>query len=364
MMFGGIFRDKRVIVTGHTGFKGSWLTTWLSMLGAKVYGYSNSLLNERDNYQASRVSSLAETRLGDVRDLQGLRTFFFDVQPDFAFHLAAQTLVLTSYQDPVETFSTNVMGSTNFLEVVRQTPSLRVAINVTSDKCYDNRELVRGYVESDALGGRDPYSASKGATEIITSSFIRSYFSDGDSCNVGSGRAGNVVGGGDWSPNRIVPDLFKALQTAGFLEIRNPNAVRPWQHVLEPLSGYLLLAARLHQSKLFQGAWNFGPEPGNHRSVADLVKAFSLKLAESNMTIETKTDSRPGPYEASQLRLDISKSMRELEWRPVLNFSETIDFTVQGYLDQIENRDLLECRQQQISLYTRMATQLGLQWAL
>jgi CDP-glucose 4,6-dehydratase len=360
MSFGDIYKGKKVLITGHTGFKGSWLAIWLKHLGAEVYGYALAPASGDDNFVKARLDTRIVHREGDVRDGAALTRFFQEVSPDFAFHLAAQPLVLLSYSDPVNTFETNLMGVVNFFEAVRKTPAVKVAVNVTSDKCYDNREWVWGYRESDPMGGKDPYSASKGCAELITSSYLNSYFKD-SVCKIASARAGNVIGGGDWAQDRIIPDYFRARRQGGKLLLRNPFATRPWQFVLEPLSGYLRLgAALLSGEEKFAGGWNFGPEDSANYSVLELIaKIIALDPRGGYEVLENLTK----PHEATFLKLDISKAVNLLKWRPTLSFDETVRFTVDGYNDD-ENADVYACRVEQILRYTASAEAKGIEWAI
>lgn len=350
-LFGGLYQGKRVLVTGDTGFKGSWLSIWLREMGAEVYGYALPPKTELDNFVQCGLDRLVHHRDGDVRNREDLIAFFQKVQPHLAFHLAAQPIVLDSYQDPHYTFETNMMGVVNFFEAVRQTPSVKVAVNITSDKCYQNNEWVWGYRETDPMGGHDPYSASKGCSELITQSYIRSFFSVDGTCNVASARAGNVIGGGDWAPYRIVPDFFRAVKERKPLIIRNPEAVRPWQHVLEPLGGYLLLGSKLWSGgKRFSGGWNFGPVETNHATVRELIEAL---INISGMGAYQAPEMQDQPHEANLLKLDISKANTVLKWKPVLNFTQTVDFTASGYLEQLKSADnMLAHRNYQIKTYT------------
>jgi len=362
MSFLDVYKGKKVIITGHTGFKGSWLAMWLKHLGAEVYGYALAPYSEMDNFVTSKLSTEIHHMEGDVRDGTELKSYFQEVQPDFAFHLAAQPLVLLSYKDPVDTFSTNMMGVVNFFEAVRATPSVKAAINVTTDKCYDNREWVWGYRENDPMGGKDPYSASKGCSELITSSYLESFFKAEGTCNIASGRAGNVIGGGDWALDRIIPDYFRAIQQGVQLEIRNPYATRPWQHVLEPLSGYLNVGQELYlQGKSFSGGWNFGPEDMSNYSVQELIDKMQLLDARGGYTIPENTEKL---HEANLLKLDISKASNYLKWKPVLSFDETVKFTLDGYLVDLEaTSDTYQSRIDQISQYCELAASKGINWA-
>lgn len=361
MSFYNCYKGKKVLLTGHTGFKGSWLAIWLKELGADVYGYALAPYSKADNFVTCNLVNEITHLEGDVRDAKKLKDYFNQVQPDIAFHLAAQPLVLLSYQDPVGTFGTNLMGVVNFFEAVRGTPSVKVAVNITSDKCYDNKEWVWGYRENDAMGGKDPYSASKGCAELITASYMHSFFKEEGTCLVASGRAGNVIGGGDWAVDRIIPDYFRAVKDRKKMILRNPEATRPWQHVLEPLSGYLALGAKLLlEGKKYTGGWNFGPEDMANYSVKELIDKILL-LDNSGGYIIPEQYERP--HEAILLKLDISKSVNYLEWRPVLNFNETVEFTLSGYkADLSENKNILQSRINQIKEYSFKAIEKKIAW--
>jgi CDP-glucose 4,6-dehydratase len=361
MNFNNIYSGKKVLLTGHTGFKGSWLAIWLKELGAEVYGYSLPPYSDMDNFVTSGLINQVHHFVGDVRDGDKLKKYFAKVQPDIVFHLAAQPLVLLSYNDPVGTFETNLMGVVNFFEAVRNTTSIKVAINVTSDKCYDNKEWVWGYRENDPMGGKDPYSASKGCAELITNSYIHSFFNHSH-CLVASARAGNVIGGGDWAKDRIVPDYFRAVKAGKKLTIRNPHATRPWQHVLEPLSGYLCLAAALYEKgSKYTGGWNFGPEDSANYTVKELID--KMLLIDDSGGYEIPVDSIK-PQEAAFLKLDISKAVNQLLWRPALTFDETVAFTVEGYKDDLSGKDIYSKRIKQIITYCDRAKQKRLEWVI
>lgn len=361
MAFENVYKGKKVLITGHTGFKGSWLSIWLMELGATVYGYSLAPYSDMDNFVTTGLQTRLNHVEGDVRDGKALQAYFQQVQPDFAFHLAAQPLVLLSYRDPVGTFDTNLMGVVNFFEAVRATPSVKAAVNVTTDKCYDNKEWVWGYRENDPMGGKDPYSASKGCAELITGAYLASFFSAAGSCNIASARAGNVIGGGDWAADRIVPDYFRAFKNKEKLEIRNPEATRPWQHVLEPLSGYLNLAAALFsKGKSYSGGWNFGPEDMGNYSVKELIENF-IKLGDTGEYRVPEIQEKQ--HEAMLLKLDISKAVNLLNWKPALSFTETVELTLQGYLDDLNGRDNYQNRLEQINLYTSKAAAKDILWA-
>jgi CDP-glucose 4,6-dehydratase len=325
-IFNDTYRGRRVVVTGDTGFKGSWLAIWLLELGAEVYGYALPPRSEQENFHECRLAQHIHHTDGDVRDLAALREFFRSARPEFAFHLAAQPLVLKSYRDPIETFSTNVMGTANFLECVREQASLRAAVVVTTDKVYENHGLGVPFKESDRLGGKDPYSASKACAELVTSSYISSFASEG-MCHVATARAGNVIGGRDWCEYRLVPDIFRSVLQEQKVIIRNPQSVRPWQHVLEPLAGYLLIAATLAADTRATGAWNFSPLAVNHVTVEVLTKKVLAALGKG----EYEVVQAPSDHEAKVLILDSARSQEVLGWRPILSLDETVRFTVDGY---------------------------------
>ena len=331
--FAGVFRDKRVLVTGHTGFKGSWLSIWLNELGAKVIGFALTPELKKANFVAAKLSNKIVDIRGDIRDFTKLFAVFNKFQPEFVFHLAAQPLVTRSYLEPRPTYQTNLLGTVNLLEAVRLTKSVKVIVNVTSDKCYQNREWVWGYRESDSLGGYDPYSSSKACAELITAAYRQSFFNPEQikkhRVALASARAGNVIGGGDWASDRIIPDCIKALQQGSTIQIKNPSAVRPWQHVLEPLSGYLLLAAQLYQQPdRYSEAWNFGPEQSSIITVKGLVEKV-INCWGSGHWKDLSASSKF--HETKVLSLDISKATRYLGWKPRLNLDQTIKLTVDWY---------------------------------
>lgn len=357
-LFGGVYRNKRVLITGDTGFKGSWLAIWLKELGAEVFGLGLPPKTKRDNFVICGLDKSIIHKEIDIREYDKLFQFFQEVNPEFVFHLAAQPLVLESYKDPKSTFESNVLGTVNVFECVRQTKAVKVLINVTSDKCYKNVESLWGYRETDPMGGKDPYSASKGAAEIVASSYIDSYFSEEGTCNVASVRAGNVIGAGDWAENRIIPDFFRALISGAPIELRYPKATRPWQHVLEPLSGYLLLGKKLHtDGKVFSGGWNFGPniiEPHTVGDVVEILNSFSRNQTE---VIHKSSEF----HEATLLTLDTTKARKFLGWSSTLDYKKTIEMTAKGYLFDIENplSDFKNNRIEQIKKYTELITWNG-----
>ena len=304
---------KRVLLTGHTGFKGGWLALWLTELGADVHGYALAPASQPAFFDVCNVGErLASSVIADVRDADAMASAMHAAQPDVVLHLAAQPLVRHSYAVPVETYATNVMGVVNLLEAVRSTPTVKAVVNVTTDKCYENREWLWPYRENEAMGGADPYSSSKACAELVTSAYRRSFLAP-LGIHVASARAGNVIGGGDWAVDRLVPDFLRVLDAGERLLIRSPNATRPWQHVLEPLSGYLLLAEMLYtQGADFAEGWNFGPEDADVRSVEWIVQ----QLCSGSPGASWECDARTHPHEATQLKLDSSKAKAKLGWRP------------------------------------------------
>jgi CDP-glucose 4,6-dehydratase len=349
-LFSDTYKNKKVLVTGDTGFKGSWLCIWLKELGAEVYGYSLPALTPQDNFITTHLKDQVYHTDGDVRDKKQLQDYFNEVKPDIAFHLAAQPLVIDSYNDPHYNFETNLMGTVNFFEAVRNCPSVKVAINVTTDKCYQNNEWVWGYRENDPMGGDDPYSASKGCSELITNSYLKSFFSKDHSAHIASARAGNVIGGGDWADNRIIPDMMRAYKNNAISNIRNPHSVRPWQFVLEPLSGYLKLGEKLLTGgKTYSGGWNFGPSAYENYSVADVVAEVKKIIP----AIKIETPKQTGKlHEAGLLKLDITKAVNQLNWQPKLNFTETVRFTIEGYLQESNaSNNIYNSRVEQIKAY-------------
>jgi CDP-glucose 4,6-dehydratase len=334
MMFGNAYAGKRVFVTGHTGFKGSWLCLWLERLGATVTGFALPPSTDPSLFVQAGVAGGMRHIEGDVRDAAALEQALAEAAPDFVFHLAAQPLVLDSYAAPAETFAINVGGSINLMEAIRRTGTRAAVVMVTTDKVYLNREWEHGYRENDALGGHDPYSASKAAMEIAVSSWRDSFFAPARAAEHGvlmaSARAGNVIGGGDWSANRLVPDLVRALPGNQPPELRNPQSLRPWQHALEPLGGYLLLASRLAApgGEAFAGAWNFGPLPTDVRNVGELACAMLERWGRPGWSAVSDPDA---PHEAGLLRLSIDRAVARLGWRPVWDFARTVERTAGWY---------------------------------
>jgi CDP-glucose 4,6-dehydratase len=325
------WRGRRVFVTGHTGFKGSWLALWLKRLGAEVVGYSLPAATEPSMFEVAGVGAEIESVMGDVRDLEHLRATMQAARPEIVLHLAAQSLVHHGYRHPVETFGTNVMGTVNVLEAARTIPSLRSMVVVTTDKCYENRELTRGYRESDRLGGHDPYSSSKACAELVTSAYRSSYFTgeDGNHPVIATARGGNAIGGGDWGEDRLIPDLVTGFVNGTSVAIRNPTAVRPWQHVLELLSGYLSLAERMTEDgAAYAGGWNFGPNAAEARPVSWVVEHIRSLWGEG---ATWQMDAAEHPHEANFLSLDATKAMDLLDWRPRLRLETALEWTVDWY---------------------------------
>ena len=352
------WRGKRVLVTGHTGFKGSWLCLWLLELGARVMGYALPPYTERDNYvQCGLERQIVEVR-GDISDYVRLEKTFLEFQPEIVFHLAAQPLVRRSYQEPRQTYQTNVMGTLNVLEAARKAGSVHSAVMITTDKCYENRGGSRGYREEEPMGGYDPYSSSKGCAELLIASYRRSfcrYGGTGESeMAVASARAGNVVGGGDWSQDRLIPDCVRAIEAGQPVRLRNPEAVRPWQFVLEPLGGYLLLAERLwSEPESFVGGWNFGPDPKQMATVETMARA--LTDAYGAGTVECRAEAQ-APHEDQILLLDSTKAGERLGWRPRLILEETLEWTAEWYRDYRRNAPLEICRRQLNDFVSRRET--------
>ena len=326
-----MYKNKNVVVTGHTGFKGSWLVAWLKQMGALVTGIALDPPSIPSHYDASKLGEGIQDHRIDIRNVGAIEQAIVEAKPDFLFHLAAQPIVGASYDDPIETWTTNVMGTINVLEALRKIQHNCSAVIITSDKCYDNVEWEWGYRENDTLGGPDPYSASKGAAELAIRSYVKSYFSGEDNLvRIASARAGNVIGGGDWAENRIVPDCVESWSKNEIVELRNPHSTRPWQHVLEPLGGYLQLGALLSQNHHLHGeAFNFGPQAQQNHSVLELVKQMSRRWSEVRWA-----ECEPQPsqfYESGLLKLNCDKALHFLNWHAVLNFEETVALTADWY---------------------------------
>jgi CDP-glucose 4,6-dehydratase len=358
------FYGKTVLVTGHTGFKGAWLTAWLRQLGANVVGVALDPLTTPSHFVAARLADdITDLRI-DIRDKTSLEEVVVAAQPDFLFHLAAQALVRKSYDDPIDTWQTNVIGTLNVLEALRLIKKPCAAVLITSDKCYDNVEWVWGYRETDAMGGPDPYSASKGAAELAIKSHIKSYFPKESSLvRVASARAGNVIGGGDWSVDRIIPDCVKAWSTNNTVELRNPHSTRPWQHVLEPLSGYLTQAIALAQRPALHGeSFNFGPPAQQNHSVLELVEQMALHWEQVRWLDISK--STTGPYESGLLKLNCDKALHHLDWRAMMGFEDTVRMTSEWYKAYYQKPEQIsKVTRLQIDAYTEIARREGVAWA-
>ncbi len=367
-MFKGIFKKKKILITGNTGFKGSWLSLWLNEMGAQVYGYSIDIPTSPSLFLELKLNQRIEHKQGNVCNYEELSNEILTIQPDFIFHLAAQSIVSRSFQSPVETFKTNVIGTANVLECVKKIEKKCVVVIVTSDKCYRNDEWIYGYRETDYLGGHDPYSASKAAAELVFHTYYESFFKTNKFVRMASARAGNVIGGGDWTLNRIVPDCFRAWSESKSVEIRNPHSTRPWQHVLEPLSGYLHLAYHLSISDQFHGqSYNFGPRFQENVNVQDLIRYLAEEWSRH-------ASVQPDPYyfvkptgnfhEAGLLKLCIDKATGELKWFPVLPVELTTKYTAQWYWGFYNGGSPYEITKNQLNEYMSEAKKLNIEWSL
>ena len=351
------WRDKRVLVTGHTGFKGGWLSLWLQSMGAQVTGYALAPPTQPSLFEAAHVAQGMTSVIGDIRDLPKLLEAFAHCRPDVVIHMAAQPLVRYSYQNPVETYATNVMGTVHVLEAVRSTPGIKALVNITTDKCYENQEWEWGYRENEPMGGYDPYSNSKGCAELVSSAYRSSYFNASKYAQHGVAmatvRAGNVIGGGDWAQDRLIPDILSAFEQRRPVRIRNPHAIRPWQHVMEPLSGYLTLAERLYtDGPRFAEAWNFGPNDEDAKPVGWIVEKMAA-LWGSDAQWHIDTDEHP--HEAHYLKLDISKARSRLNWHPKLRLADTLPLITEWAKQHHHGSDMRALTLAQIEAYQALS---------
>ena len=366
LMFGGIFKGKKVLITGNTGFKGSWLSIWLHKLGAEVHAVSVDVPTEPSNFRELNLESRINHTFLDIREFNAISDLISAVKPDFIFHLAAQSIVSTSYKDPLRTIGTNILGTSHVLESLRLLNHECVAVIITSDKCYDNVEWVWGYKETDRLGGKDIYSGSKGGAELVFNSYYHSFFrNENSNVKLATARAGNVIGGGDWAQDRIVPDCVRSWSKGEAVTIRNPYATRPWQHVLEPLSGYLTLALTLHEGKIGNGeSFNFGPPSEQNvnvqKLIEDLSKHWNFNNKNDSFSI-VKTDSF---HEAGLLKLNCDKALFHLNWKPVLNYEQLITFVGKWYYKYYKGQtDMFDYTIRQIEEYQIAAKEVGLTWS-
>ena len=343
--------NKKVFITGHTGFKGAWLSIWLQNYGAKLRGYSLPPNTSNNLFDITNVADGMDSIIGDIRDLDCLKKNIIEFEPDVVIHMAAQPLVRLSYKDPVDTYSTNVMGTVNLLESVRFTSSVKAVVNVTTDKCYENYEWVWGYRENEPMGGYDPYSNSKGCSELVTSAYRRSFFGRDSGVSLASARAGNVIGGGDWSDDRLIPDALKAFEESLPVTIRNPLAIRPWQHVLEPIAGYLTLAEKLYiYGDTFAEAWNFGPKDNDVKPVGEIMDYLVQYWRNPATWVVDETEQ---PHEAQLLKLDISKALSRLAWEPKWNLTEALDNVIQWHQAWMDGSNMQRVTLKQISDYEK-----------
>lgn len=347
------YANKKVLVTGHTGFKGSWLCSWLLALGAKVYGYSKDVPTSPSMYALSGMEKFVESYVGDILDREMLSRTISVIKPDIMFHIAAQPIVLLAHENPFQTFETNVMGTASVLEALRQLENPCSLVSITSDKSYMNKEWVWGYRETDELGGKDPYSASKAGAEMVLRAYHNTYFSQDSSKRVAVARAGNIIGGGDWAHSRIIPDCIRAWERKQAIIIRSPQSVRPWQHVMEPIYGYLLLAQNLYGENKFNGeAFNFGPSPMDYKDVFSLVKTFSSIIVNKGFPASVLVSENNEFNEAGLLKLNCEKALAWLKWKPILAIDEALECTASWYCDGYWNKtNIMELTQKQIAAF-------------
>jgi CDP-glucose 4,6-dehydratase len=343
---------RRVLLTGHTGFKGAWLALWLQALGARVTGFADGVPTDPSLYELARVAEGMENVTGDIRDPEAVAAAAAGCEPEVVIHMAAQPMVRRSFVEPRATYETNVMGTVNLLEAARAVPGVRVVVNVTSDKCYENREWDWGYRENEPMGGHDPYSSSKGAAEIVTAAYRRSFFSAPGGACLASARAGNVIGGGDWGKDRLVPDVMRAVLAQETVRVRNPNAIRPWQHVINPLSGYLVLCQTLWDDPELAGGWNFGPADEEAQPVGHLVERLAELWPER---VRWAVDDGPHPHEAHYLKLDSSRARGHLGWRPLAPLDEGLAATADWYREYEAGSDMRQVTLGQLATFTGSA---------
>ncbi len=349
------WKGKRVFITGHTGFKGGWLSLWLQALGAEVTGFALDPATDPNLFSSAQVGQGMCSIIGDIRDHAALSAALTEAKPEIVVHMAAQPLVRYSYHHPVETYQTNVMGTVHLLEAVRSSDSVNSVLVVTSDKCYENRERKQGYREDEAMGGFDPYSSSKGCAELVVAAYRKSFFDQGRRIAIATARAGNVIGGGDWSEDRLIPDMVRAFSSAQCVSIRNPGAVRPWQHVLDALHGYLLLLERMYENPgRFSGAWNFGPEDHDARDVGWIVARFADYWGDAHWQIEQDAENL---HEAGLLTLDCSKARNKLNWHPVLTLEQTLAWIADWYHGFYDGADITAISSEQLALFQSRVVQ-------
>ena len=352
-MNSNFWKNKKVLLTGHTGFKGSWLSIWLKKLGVELVGFSKDIPTKPSLFEIAKVSEGMTSITGNIEDFTAIQKVLKENKPEIVIHMAAQSLVRKSYEEPINTFATNVMGTVNLLQAVKTTGNTRVLINITSDKCYENNGTEKVFSENSPMGGYDPYSSSKGCAELVTSSFRDSFFNlkefERHGCSLSSVRSGNVIGGGDWAKDRLIPDIMNSISKRIPTQIRNTRSIRPWQFVLEPLFGYLILAQRMwEEGKEFSEPWNFGPDETDCKSVKWILEKISKELDDG---FSWKEDTRDNPHEAKMLKLDCNKAKKRLGWKTKLDVNETIEWTVNWYKEYFKNSDMKEYTENQIDKF-------------
>lgn len=356
-MNAGFWRGKKVLVTGHTGFKGSWLSLWLHQLGAEVTGFALEAPTEPSLFKLSDLESKIRSVIGDIRDAKVTAAVVEQSQPEIVIHMAAQTLVLRSYEDPVESYMSNVIGTANVFEAIRQCVSVKTIVNITTDKCYENKEWPWGYRENEAFGGHDPYSSSKACAELVTTTYRKCFFAQ-SGVQLASARSGNVIGGGDWADNRLIPDVLRSISAGKSVVIRSPKAIRPWQHVLEPLAGYLQLAEKLHgeNGEHYAEGWNFGPYDNDAQPVEWVLDKLCNKWG-NGASWQLDDPSKVQLHEANYLKLDCSKARAELEWQPRLGLDNALDWVVDWYRCYVDGGDVTAKTLEQIQSYQELMQQ-------